>query len=126
MEKNQKIRKPKKNEDNPKNEDVPKYERESKNRFNPRIEKSSKWRLTLTAPAHATFLLDYHWQNELRTEKMFIIETGNRNSHVHKHDLRHCAKIMDDIWNAKTTKVKVYKMINTLEGGAVLMGDYHF
>ena len=42
MEKNQKIRKPKKNEDNPKNEDVPKYERESKNRFNPRIEKSSK------------------------------------------------------------------------------------
>ena len=33
---------------------------------------------------------------------------------------------MDDIWNAKTTKVKVYKMINTLEGGTVLMGDYHF
>ena len=26
-------------------------------------------------------------------------------------------KIKDDIWNAKTTKVKVYIMINTLEGG---------
>ena len=44
------------------------------------------------------------------------METGNRNSHVHKHDLGQYAKIKDNIWNVKTTKVKVYTTVNTWEG----------
>ena len=57
-----------------------------------------------------TFPLDYHSKNDLRPLIMFIVETGNRNPHVKKHDLRQSAKIKDDIWNAKTTNVKLYIM----------------
>ena len=34
-----------------------------------------------------TFPLDYHSKNDLRPLIMFIVETGNRNPHVKKHDL---------------------------------------
>ena len=44
-----------------------------------------------------TFPLDYHSKNDLRPLMMFIVETGNRNPHVKKHDLRQSAKIKDDL-----------------------------
>ena len=39
---------------------------------------------------------------------IFIVENGNGNSHVEKHDLRQSAKIKNDIWKVKTTNGKVY------------------
>ena len=69
---------------------------------------AQKWRLTFTATAHATFPPDYHSKNDLRPVMMFIVETGNRNPHVKKYDLRQSAKVKDTIWKAKTTNGKVY------------------
>ena len=57
-----------------------------------KLKTAQKWRLTFTATAHATFPLDYPSKNDLRPTIMFIIETGNRNPHVKKHDLRQRAK----------------------------------
>ena len=56
------------------------------------------------------FPLDYHSKNDPRPLMMFIVETGNRTPHIKKYDLRQSAKIEDNIWNAKTTNVKLYIM----------------
>ena len=73
-----------------------------------KLKTAEKWRPTFTATAHATFPLDYHSINDLRLVMMFIVETGNRNPHVKKHDLQQSAKIKEDIWDAKTPNVKLY------------------
>ena len=75
-----------------------------------KLKTAQKWRLTFTATAHATFPLAYPSKNDLIPAMMFVVETGNRNPHVKKHDLRQRAKIKDDIRNAKTTNVKLYIM----------------
>ena len=77
-----------------------------KKKVDQRIEDCSKVK-TFTATAHMTFPLNYHSKNDLRPLIMFIVETGNRNPHVRKHDLRQSAKIKDDNSNAKTTNVKL-------------------
>ena len=82
---------------------------EKKNKVNPKIEDSRKVKTYLY---HATFPLDYHSRNDPRQEMMFIIKTGNRNPHVHKHDLRHSAKIKDNILNAKKTNIMLHIMMN--------------
>ena len=78
---------------------------EKKNKVNPKIEDS---RNVKTYLYHATFPLDYHSINDLRLVMMFIVETGNRNPHVKKHDLRQRAEIKDDIRNAKTTNITLF------------------
>ena len=55
---------------------------EKKNKVNPKIEDSSKVKLTSTATAPATFPPDYNSKNDLRLVMMFIVETENRNPHV--------------------------------------------
>ena len=46
-------------------------------------------------------------KKDLRPAMMFLVETGNRNPHVKKHDLQQSAKMKENIWNAKMTNVKL-------------------
>ena len=63
-----------------------------------KLKTAQKWRLTFTATAHATFPLAYPSKNDLIPAMMFVVETGNRNPRVKKHDLQQRTKIKDDIF----------------------------
>ena len=41
-----------------------------------KLKTAPKWRPTFTATVHATFPLNYPSMNDLRSEMMFIVETG--------------------------------------------------
>ena len=69
-----------------------KMEKEKKG--NPKIEDSSKVKTHLYCYSTCDFPLDYPNKNYLRLAMMFIVEAGNRNPHVKKHDSRQRAKII--------------------------------
>ena len=55
------------------------------------MKKAQKGKFALTATAHLTFPSDYRSKTDLKPEIFFSVESGNRNPHVHKYDLRHSA-----------------------------------
>ena len=103
---------PTKNKDGPKIAEGPKNEHDPKEgkgkKGNLKIEDSSKVKTYSWCHSICDFSPWLSQQEWPWPVMMFIVETGNRNPHVKKHDLRQSAKIKDNIWNAKSTNVELY------------------